>query len=119
MKLAAVTFALALIGLGAGTSQTPALADFQDGGTLAAICAQDDPHAVAYCAGYTAAIADVFGNVGEEDISYWIACIPEGATQGQVMEVVKAWLEAHPHNHTASASDNVAQALANEFKCPD
>ncbi|MEM7172780.1 MAG: Rap1a/Tai family immunity protein [Pseudomonadota bacterium] len=119
MKIAFFSFAAAVLTVGSVMLPSGVRAEFQSGGSLAAICAQDDSHAVAYCAGYTAAIADVFGNVGDDEISYWIACIPETATQGEIMEKVKSWLEAHPHNHPQSASDNVAQALSNGYQCPD
>ena len=70
----------------------------------------------AYCVGYITGIADVLGH-GDEDISYWRACLPEGITQGEIFEKLKAWLAEHPQNADVAASDNIAHGLASLYPC--
>ena len=92
-------------------------ADFQTGDTLLRSCEKaGDAVALAYCFGYMAAIADAIGN-GDEEISYWDACIPTGTTQGELFEKLKTWLADHPQNAAVAASDNVAQGLAALYPC--
>lgn len=111
----ATCLAAALI-LGGLTAES-ARADFQTGGTLLQNCnnAENDV-ALAYCVGYMTAVADVIGN-GDEEISYWDACLPEDATQGEVFEKLKTWLTEHPQNADAAATDNIAQGLATLYPC--
>jgi len=108
---------LALAALLCGFALGGARADFQTGSTLLANCEKaDDDIAFAYCIGYLTAIADVIGP-GDEEISFWRACIPEGVTQGEIFEEVKTWLADHPENADVAASDNVAHGLASIYPC--
>ena len=94
-----------------------ARADFQTGGTLLQNCEKtSDDIALAYCIGYMTAIADTIGH-GDEEISYWQACVPEGTTQGEIFEELKTWLADHPQNADVAASDNIAQGLAALYPC--
>jgi len=94
-----------------------ARADFQTGAKLQQACAKSgDAVALAYCLGYIAAIADAIGN-GDEEISYWDACIPTGTTQGEIFDKMQAWLAEHPQNAEIAASDNIAQGLAAVYPC--
>ena len=108
-----LAFAVLLGGLALGGAR----ADFQTGGTLLANCEKaDDDVALAYCIGYFTAIADVIGP-GDEEISFWRACLPEGVTQGEIFEKLKGWLKDHPQNTDVAASDNVAHGLASLYPC--
>jgi hypothetical protein len=108
---------LALAILLGGFALGGARADFQTGSTLLANCDKaDDDIALAYCIGYLTAIADVIGP-GDEEISYWRACIPKGVTQGEIFEKIKTWLAEHPENADVAASDNVAHGLARIYPC--
>ena len=111
--IACLAGALLLSGLTLGIAR----ADFQTGGTLLQNCAKaDDDVALAYCIGYMTGIADAIGN-GDEEISYWQACLPEETTQGEIFEKLKAWLADHPQNADVAASDNIAQGLAALYPC--
>jgi hypothetical protein len=44
-------------------------------------------------------------------------CTPAGTTNGQLIDVVKAWLKTHPNARQASAKIIIAQALSAKFPC--
>ncbi|HMB75007.1 MAG TPA: Rap1a/Tai family immunity protein [Kiloniellaceae bacterium] len=100
-----------------GMALGDARADFQTGGTLLQNCEKaGDDIALAYCVGYITGIADAIGN-GDEEISYWQACLPENTSQGEIFEKLKTWLAEHPQNADVAASDNIAHGLATLYPC--
>ena len=95
---------------------TPALADFQTGNTLHDKCNGDLPFGHDYCLAYVAAIADVL-NVEGQSISGFTACPPAGITQGQVRDIVAAWLARYPERRHYTANSLVAGAISETFPC--
>lgn len=94
-----------------------AQADFKGGEELYGLCIRpNDVRALSFCIGYVAAIGDVLGT-GDGVISGWRACLPPGATQGEVAQIAIQWMKEHPENRAFGASDVVAQALANTYPC--
>jgi hypothetical protein len=45
------------------------------------------------------------------------ACVPDGVSAGQLVEVVKKWLREHPENWHYGADSLVAAALQEAFPC--
>jgi hypothetical protein len=67
------------------------------------------------CLGYVQGIADAVDT--PNGLSGWRACRPEGATRGQLQDVVTRWLDQHPEQRHYSAATLVAKALAEAFPC--
>jgi hypothetical protein len=87
--------------------------------TRATICGltvrQGDAH-FGLCAGFVVGIADAMSNV--TGVLGRRACIPLPAVpRGQVIDVVKRYLEQHPETRHDSAVSLVAQALSEAFPC--
>lgn len=113
----AKTAIVILVLFGALAFAKSAPADFKSGEELYQLCVKpDDARANSFCVGYVAAIADALGT-GDGVISGWRACLPSGATQGEVAKVAIQWLKGHPENRAFGASDVAAQALANTYPC--
>jgi hypothetical protein len=49
----------------------------------------------------------------------WTACVPDGVLAGQLVEVVKKWLRAHPERWHYAADSVVAGAVHETWPCPD
>lgn len=71
------------------------------------------------CNGYVAAIYDVLlaPAAASAIIKGWFACIPPGATLGQLRDVVVAYLRNNPQHRHYGAPALAALALALAFPC--
>lgn len=94
------------------------LAGFMDGNKLLERCQSDagSSHNI-YCLGYVAGIADVFGERGSVLHGHYRACMPPGATNGQLRDVVVKWLQQYPERRHYDADSLVAAALSRTFPC--
>ncbi len=94
-------------------SYTPASAGFTTGNDLASWCSSDVPADVALCVGYVSGVADSSQLL---DTPYF--CLPDGVERGQLTDVVRAYLSAHPKklHHPAHAITMVA--IEQSFPCP-
>lgn len=93
---------------------TEAKADrFVDGNRLYELC-WPNSRSNSFCGDFVVGIADALmvGRVG-----HWTACIPNGATDDQVVDVATRFLDAHPAERPRAARELVAQALAEAFPC--
>lgn len=94
----------------------PARAAFDTGADLLAWC--EDPQgggfAEMYCVGYVTGIADV---LEANDVNGLVACVPDDAVVGDLVERVLAYLRAHPDRLGFGAAGLVADALAVAYPC--
>lgn len=94
----------------------PALAAFGTGADLLAWC--EDPQgsgfAEMYCVGYVTGIADV---LERNDVNGLVACVPDDAVAGDLVERALAYLRAHPDRLGFGAAGLVADALATAYPC--
>lgn len=67
------------------------------------------------CLGYTTAIADVMA--GNNSVSGWTACFPEGVARQQIVDVTVRFLQQRPEVRHYTASSLVAEALEKAFPC--
>jgi hypothetical protein len=86
---------------------------FVSGNRLYELCRPNSSSST-FCSDYVLSVADALmvGRVGR-----WTACIPNGATDNQVVDAVTRFLEAHPAKRQDAASELVAEALAEAFPC--
>jgi hypothetical protein len=106
-----------LIALGL-TLATPALAElpaFETGNSLLQRCTDPVGSAQA-CMAYTGAIADAMS--GHDLVHGLRACVPVGITRGKVVDIVKAYLVAHPELRHYAASVLAARAFQEAWPCP-
>jgi hypothetical protein len=94
---------------------SPVRAGFDSGNSLHNACSgSEGEYGKAYCMGYSVGVADIMVYT---TLDGWKACIPEGATRGQVMDIVTRWLANNPQKRHYNASGLVAQALEEAFPC--
>ena len=113
MKRTAVALVLLVIVL--AVALTPASAAiFLTGNTLAERCAGDvvnpnapDTYPAGVCIGYVAGVSDQIDT----------ACTPKGVTVGQIVAVVKKYLNDHHERLHYSAASLVEEALQAAFPC--
>ena len=67
------------------------------------------------CLGYVMAIADALGQ--GRPLNGVRACPPPDATSGQMMDVVRQWLERNPARRHLGGAPLVAAALQQAFPC--
>jgi hypothetical protein len=69
---------------------------------------------LAFCDDFVLDVADdlATGRVGQ-----WAACIPTNATDNQLVDAVRQFLETHPARRGSPAVRLVAEALAEAFPC--
>ena len=103
-------------------------ADFFDGQKLNEVCndgERDDQDSLipfGQCMGYIAGVYDA-GKVLDTATDKrqwkggWTACVPDGVPAGQLKEVVKKWLRAHPERWHYAAGGLVARAFDESFPC--
>lgn len=93
---------------------SPAWAEFKNGNDLHRDCAHKDDYIEGVCLGYVIAIADVLAS---NPLYGFSACIPSNATAGQLMDVVRQWLNNNPQERHYTANSIVALALSDAFPC--
>lgn len=47
-----------------------------------------------------------------------VLCIPQGVTQGQILDIVKREIRDHPESRHYTAASLIVVALAKSFPCP-
>jgi hypothetical protein len=94
------------------------VAQFYSGNTFYDMCSKF-PNDRA-CWGYVAGIADVMSSNkrSSNSINGRMACVPDEAPVMQLRDVVVHFLQEHPKDRHAPASELVAGALAQAFPCP-
>jgi hypothetical protein len=105
----AVVLCIAMIG--------QAVAEIVDGNKLFADCRDgDDPSARdratkwGTCFGYASGVADALVPAG-------LYCTSSGATAGDVVDVVKLYLQNHPEKRHLSAPQLIVNALKDRYPC--
>src|SRR5215472_5151716 len=90
-------------------------ADFKDGNKLYAHCAAIGAFiGYAYCQAYVEGVADAMSG---NSIDGHTACVPDGVTVQQVVDVATRYLAANPAERHFAASGLVAHALEDAFPC--
>lgn len=86
-----------------------------DGNSLLADCrAAPNSFTHGFCMGFTTAVASALSH---GPVASYRACIPDGVTYGQLMEVVTLYITNNPQlRHTGAASLS-ASALQDAFPC--
>lgn len=92
-------------------------ADFIDGNALYGLCSKPEGSPMLIdCFAYIRAIVDVMRANGPG--AYGLKeCAPIGISLGQLIDIVKGYLAAHPEVRTQGASLLVARALSAAFPC--
>lgn len=96
----------------------PAAAEgvFYTGNDLKSACDDKAPLKQGLCTGYILAIADA---LDKNVIIGWSACFPQTFTGGQVIAVVRKFLDRQPANRGLSAWSLTTAALAGAFPCTE
>ena len=92
---------------------TGAKADFRSGNKLYADCTS--PMGPIYCDFYVAGISDAAQ--GSPGVYGFKVCAPADATLGQMVDIARQYLAAHPERRHRGAAGLVAHALAQAFPC--
>ena len=77
--------------------------------------ASDNPIQWGVCLGYVMAVADLLGQ--GRPINGARACVATDVTSGQLMDVVRQWLERNPARRHINGAALVAVALQQAFPC--
>jgi len=106
--------ALVLSGLMLGSQ---AKAEVMKGSQLLADChdgdnpsARDSTYKGGTCSGYITAVADALVPAG-------LYCVPDQVKAGQVLDIVKLYIEHHPDRQYMTAPKLIVEALAEKFPC--
>jgi hypothetical protein len=96
-------------------------AQFYDGNKLFDVCTANRADSTydskwGECVGYVTAIADLLLYGGVPALG-WNACVPAGATIGQIRDVVIQYLYQHPEMRHQTAIGMTAVALRTAFPC--
>jgi Rap1a immunity proteins len=109
------------VGIWCGTTKHPNevtlwranTAGFESGNSLLEKCTTQQPSvAGSYCRGYIAGVADVLTSQNANSM-----CLPEGATVGQLVDVVKKYLTEYPATRHYSGVSEIQVALQGAFPC--
>ena len=97
-------------------------ADYLDGQDLNKACNAGDAFSKGECLGYIEGVHDAGkvldrGTDKRQWISGWTACVPDGVSAGQLVEVVKKWLREHPAEWHYAAGGLVTAAFEEAFPC--
>jgi Rap1a immunity proteins len=93
-------------------------AGFDSGNRLYEDCRSENYFNRGYCGGYVTGIVDSIEAMQASGVLPESAlCIPEGATKGQLADVVRQYLEDHPERRHADAGSLVPEALGRAFGC--
>ena len=97
-------------------AEAPLGVAFLSGNELYNECTGSDGVALSFCVGYIIGVADV---LFQNEINKYTACAPPppSLTQGQVRDVVIAWLRNNPTSRNFGAAGVVAHALSEAFPC--
>jgi hypothetical protein len=95
---------------------SPAWANFFDGNKLHQLCNDETLFSLGVCRGYITGIVDAFDRLAglPPDKTF---CTPENSSTGQLIAVVKAWLEKNPQFRHFSAKSLISTALHEAFPC--
>ena len=69
-----------------------------------------------FAMGFIIGVADAGGG-GEFVVVGWQYCVPTQSTMGQIRDVVRQFLEAHPEKRHMAAAGLVGEALQGAFPC--
>lgn len=88
-----------------------------NGNDLWEYCGSDSasPSSLA-CMDYVMGVADAM-TAHHEGVNGFHACFRATMTRGQIIDVVKRWLQNHPENRSYTAAGIVAAALQQSFPC--
>ena len=103
-----------LIGAALAALLAPAEAGFVDGNKLQRDCSGVFNVLDSSCAAYVSAVADVLATA---PVARHRACLPNGVTLGQTVDVVKRWLNDNPQLRHLPGPEVVATALEGAFPC--
>jgi hypothetical protein len=93
-------------------------AGFDSGNRLYEDCSSENYFNRGYCGGYVVGIVDTIEAMQASGVLPESAlCIPEGATKGQLADVVRQYLDDHPERRHADAGSLVPEALGTAFRC--
>lgn len=111
-----LTIGAVLLAVMSGHASAQSKFRFVSGDDLYRWCSEESDNAGAsFCQGYVEGIADVLG--AGNTINGYTACLKPGTTVGQVMNIAKQHLAAHPQDRGAAADGFVARALDEAFPC--
>lgn len=107
-----------LIGLTGLCIATASHAGFDSGNRLYEDCASTNYFNRGYCGGYIVGIVDTLEAMQASGMLPKSAlCIPEGATKGQLTDIVRKYLEEHPGQRHRDSGSLVPEALNDAFSC--
>ncbi|MFM7273629.1 MAG: Rap1a/Tai family immunity protein [Gammaproteobacteria bacterium] len=96
----------------------PATAAFDTGNRLYEDCSAENYFNRGYCGGYVVGIVDTIEALqGRGVLPANALCIPEGATKGQLVDVVLKYLGDNPDRRHLDAGALVPEALNRAFPC--
>lgn len=107
-----------LIAVAALLATLPAQAGFDTGNRLFEDCTATNYFNRGYCGGYVTGIVDMLEALSARGVlPARTLCIPEGATKGQLADVVQKYLGDHPERRHLDAGGLVPEALNAAFPC--
>lgn len=93
-------------------------AGFDTGNRLHEDCRAANYFNRGYCGGYVTGIVDTIESLQARGVLPADAlCIPEESTKGQLVDVVKKYLDDHPERRHLEAGSLVPEALNSAFPC--
>lgn len=110
VKIAGLVLGWALLALPA-QAQT-----FKTGNDLLELCRSKLPTELAICIGYVVGVSDAI-TAAPNQYGPQRVCVPVGATQGQVRDLVVKRLEQHPEVRHFRAASSAYVALQEAFPC--
>jgi len=90
-------------------------AAFQSGNSLYKAMQTAGAFSNGHAHGYIIGVADSFNGIKQEGGDFF--CIPKGATEGQLVDVVRAWIVNNPQQRHFSALSLISRALDDVFPC--
>lgn len=101
------------------TSANLAVADILTGNQLHEVCGKDGVDSEFACHMYIIGGADMYG-LWRDDLQDYSRtyCTPKGVNRGQVVDIVRSYLEAHPESRHLPAVAIIIVALMEQFPCP-
>jgi hypothetical protein len=96
----------------------PASAGFDTGNRIHEDCRSGNYFNRGYCGGYVTGIVDTIESLQARGaLPANALCIPEGATKGQLVDVVIRYLEQNPERRHLEAAGLVPEAINAAFPC--
>ena len=90
------------------------------GGLLHEACSENTPQSGMFCIGFIQGVLNSAYDVGSGGVAWRVfgpVCFPPTVSMGQLVEVAKKSLLAHPERWHYPASDLVAGAMEDAFSC--